>query len=50
MNGRAATVAGYAAGFALLLAIWHLAATTVARSANRNRSDRNSARHLHNRK
>jgi ABC-type nitrate/sulfonate/bicarbonate transport system permease component len=32
-NGRAATVAGYAAGFALLFAIWHLAATTVARSA-----------------
>lgn len=33
MTSRAATVAGYVAGFALLFAIWHLAATTFARSA-----------------
>jgi NitT/TauT family transport system permease protein len=33
MNGRAATVAGYLAGFALLFALWHLAATVLVRSA-----------------
>ncbi|GGG49246.1 ABC transporter inner membrane protein [Caldovatus sediminis] len=33
MNGRAATVAGYLAGFALLFALWHLAATLLVRSA-----------------
>jgi ABC-type nitrate/sulfonate/bicarbonate transport system permease component len=33
MNGRAATVAGYLAGFALLFLVWHLAATVLVRSA-----------------
>lgn len=33
MNGRAATLAGYVAGFALLFLVWHLAATMLVRSA-----------------
>ena len=32
-NSRWTVVGGYLAGFALLFAVWHLAATTIARSA-----------------
>lgn len=32
MNSRAATIGGYAAGFALLFLVWHLASTVLVRS------------------